>query len=47
MPVQENYEKVISSGRIDEILDAGREFSNKIAEEKYERVRKAVGFGRI
>ena len=47
MPVQEEYNKVIESGRINEILDEGREFSNKIAAEKYEQVRKAVGFGRI
>ena len=37
----------MSSGIVDEVLDAGREYSNKIAAEKYERIRKAVGFGRV
>ena len=44
---QDKYNKIISSGIVDDVLDAGREYSNKIAEEKYEKVRKAVGFGRI
>ena len=47
MPMQEKYNEIINSGRINEILDAGRDYSNKIAAEKYEKVRKAVGFGRI
>lgn len=32
---------------IDDILDAGRDYTNEIAKEKYELVRKAVGFGRV
>ena len=44
---QDKYNKIISSGIVDDVLDAGRDYSNKIAEEKYEKVRKAVGFGRI
>ena len=44
---QDKYNEVMSSGIVDEVLDAGREYSNKIAAEKYERIRKAVGFGRI
>ena len=47
MPMQEKYNEILSSGRINEILDAGRDYSIKIASEKYEKVRKAVGFGRI
>jgi tryptophanyl-tRNA synthetase len=47
MPIQEKYNQIIESGRINEILDAGRDYSIKIAAEKYEKVRKAVGFGRI
>ena len=47
MPIQEKYNAIIASGRINEILDAGRDYSIKIAAEKYEKVRKAVGFGRI
>ena len=44
---QDEYNEVISSGIVNDVLDAGREYSNKIAAEKYEMVRKAVGFGRI
>jgi tryptophanyl-tRNA synthetase len=44
---QEKYNEILASGRINDILDAGRDYSNKIAAEKYELVRKAVGFGRI
>ena len=44
---QDKFREVMSSGIVDEVLDAGREYSNKIAAEKYERIRKAVGFGRI
>ena len=47
MPMQEKYNEILSSGRINEILDAGRDYSISIAAEKYEKVRKAVGFGRI
>ena len=31
---------------IDDALDAGRDFTTKIAKEKYEQIRKAVGYGR-
>ena len=44
---QEKYNEILASGRINDILDEGRDYSNKIAAEKYEIVRKAVGFGRI
>ena len=47
VPFQDKYNEVISSGIIDDILDAGRDYSIKIAKEKYEQVRQAVGFGRI
>ena len=47
VPFQEKYNEVMNSGIIDDILDAGRDYTNEIAKEKYELVRKAVGFGRI
>jgi arginine decarboxylase len=40
------YNDIVSSGLANEVLDAGREKANKIANEKYEQVRKLVGFGR-
>ena len=45
--IQDNYNKIMSSGIIDDALDAGRYFTEKIAREKYEIIRKAVGYGRI
>ena len=47
VPFQDKYNEVISSGIINDILDAGRDYTNEIAKEKYELVRKAVGFGRV
>jgi tryptophanyl-tRNA synthetase len=44
--IQDNYNKIMQSGIIDDALDAGRDYTNAIAKEKYERVRKAVGYGR-
>ena len=47
VPFQDKYNEVMSSGIINDILDAGRDYTNEIAKEKYELVRKAVGFGRV
>jgi len=47
VPFQDKYNEVISSGIINDILDTGRDYTNEIAKEKYELVRKAVGFGRV
>ena len=47
VPFQDKYNEVINSGIINDILDAGRDYTNEIAKEKYELVRKAVGFGRV
>ena len=44
--IQDNYNKIMQSGIIDDALDAGRDYTNAIAKEKYERIRKAVGYGR-
>lgn len=46
VPFQKRYNDIVSSGLANEVLDAGREKANKIANEKYETVRKLVGFGR-
>jgi len=44
--IQDKYNSIINSSIIDDALDAGREFTTKIAKEKYEQIRKAVGYGR-
>lgn len=46
MPMQERYHDVLTSGKVDEVLDKGRDFTNKIAAEKYDKIRKVVGLGR-
>jgi tryptophanyl-tRNA synthetase len=45
-PIQQKYYEILNSSLVDEVLDAGRERANKIASQKYEVVRKLVGFGR-
>lgn len=45
--IQDKYNSIMSSGIIDDVLDRGRDFTNAIAKEKYEAVRKVVGYGRI
>ena len=44
--IQEKYNKLINSSEIDEILDRGREKTNKIAKEKMDDVFNKVGLGR-
>lgn len=44
--IQTKYNELINSNKIDEILDRGREITNKIAKEKVEEVFSKVGFGR-
>lgn len=44
--IQNKYNKLINSKEIDDILDKGRDITNKIAREKYEEVVKKVGLGR-
>ena len=46
LDIQNKYNDYINSGKINEILDDGREKTNKIAKEKYEKVLKLVGLGR-
>lgn len=46
IPIQERYNTIINSSLLDEVLDNGRERTNKIAKEKVEEVFKKVGFGR-
>lgn len=44
--IQEKYNNLVNSSQIDEILDRGREKTNKIAKEKLEEVLSKVGLGR-
>lgn len=44
--IQDKYREIVSSGVIQGILDEGKEFTNRIAAEKYEKIKRAVGFGR-
>lgn len=46
IPIQEKYNTIINSSLLNEVLDRGRERTNKIAKEKTEEVFKKVGFGR-
>ncbi len=46
MSFQDKFRSIMDSGIVDDVLDRGREYSNRIAALKYEAVRKAVGFGR-
>lgn len=46
LSIQEKYNKLINSSEIDDILDKGREKTNKIAKEKLEEVFNKVGLGR-
>lgn len=45
--IQEQYVKITQSGLVDEALDAGRDYTVKLAAEKYNYIRKIVGFGRV
>lgn len=45
-PIQERYNEIINSDLLDRVLDKGRQKAEKIASEKYEKIRKLVGFGR-
>ena len=44
--IQTKYNKLINSTEIDNILDKGKEITNKIAKEKQEEVFSKVGLGR-
>lgn len=45
--IQARYKEIMESDIIDKALDRGREYTEKIAREKYELIRKTVGYGRI
>lgn len=47
LDIQKKYHEYMDSGKVDEILDEGREKVNKLAKAKYEEVLKKVGLGRI
>ena len=44
--IQDRYQKALQDGKIDEVLDVGRDETIEIAREKYEQVRRLVGLGR-
>lgn len=46
MVFQEKFHKIMESGLVDEVLDRGRDYANAIAAEKYDTIRRVVGFGR-
>lgn len=46
LDIQQKYTEIISSGKIDEILDKGKERTNKLAKEKLEDIFNKVGLGR-
>ena len=45
--IQDKYNRIMASGEINDALDAGRDYTNAIAKEKYDLIRKVVGYGRI
>ena len=45
-PIQKEYKRIKTSGYVDEILNAGKEYANEIAMRKYDTIRKIVGLGR-
>lgn len=46
LPIQQRYARLQATNEINELLDIGYARANLIAAEKYEQVRKLVGFGR-
>ena len=44
--IQDRYNELLNSDEIDKILDEGREFTRKIAKEKYELMKDRVGLSR-
>lgn len=46
VPFQAKYNEISKTSLVDDVLNMGRDKAQKIAHEKYEKVRKLVGFGR-
>lgn len=46
MPIQERFNQLVNSDRLDDILDDGAERAAKVANEKLAKAKKAVGLGR-
>ena len=44
--IQNNYNEIINSKSLDQILDNGKEITNKIAKEKYELMKEKMGLHR-
>ncbi|XMB86991.1 tryptophan--tRNA ligase [Mycoplasmatota bacterium WC44] len=45
-PIQDKYKEIVKSKELDEILDAGRDFANKIAFKKIMKANHKLGLGR-
>ena len=45
--IQEKYESIINSDRIEKILEKGKQKTEKLAKEKYESILKKVGLGNL
>lgn len=46
LEIQNKYNEIINSPKLDQILDEGREFTRKIAKEKYELMKEKIGLHR-
>ncbi|MFT4412500.1 tryptophan--tRNA ligase [Fredinandcohnia humi] len=46
LPIQEKYNEIINSPKLDEILDAGAEKANKVASKTVKKMESAMGLGR-
>ena len=46
IPIQQKYNELINSTKLDDILDLGRDKTLEIAKKKYEEMKKIVGLGR-
>lgn len=44
--IQTKYNTILNSSKLDEILDNGRDITNKLAKEKYEQMKKLMGLTR-
>lgn len=44
--IQKRYNEIINSSELDKILDEGRDFTRKIAKEKYELMKEKIGLSR-
>ncbi len=43
---REEYERIMATSRVDDVLDAGRDYTTAVAKEKYDEIRNVLGLGR-